>query len=90
MSIRTVNSESKKVALPNRPSLHLPLTHFLVLFLPFLFLQKTHVKSSTENALASFQPFLLKRFCSTGKIPPSPATVEEGLQSHFTDRTAVF
>jgi len=52
MSIRTVNSERKKVALLNRPSLslHLLLTHFLVLFLPFVLLQKMRVKSDIENA----------------------------------------
>lgn len=70
MSIRTVNSESKKVALLNRPSLSPSPTHFLILFLPFVLLQKMCAKSDIENSLASFQSSILKMFCSTGNVPP--------------------
>lgn len=35
-----VNLGSKKAALLDRPSLHLPLTHFVILFLPVMLLQK--------------------------------------------------
>lgn len=71
MSIRTVNSESKKVSLLNRPSLSpSPSNSFSYSLSSFCVIAKMHAKSDIENALASFQSSILKRFCSTGKVPP--------------------
>lgn len=73
MSIRTVNSESKKVALLKRPSLSPSSSNSFSCSLSSFCVtaKKPHVKSDTENALASFQSSLLQMFCSAVKIPPA-------------------
>lgn len=69
MSIRTVNPESKKVALLNRASLSsLSSNSFSCSLFSFCVIAKKHIKSNIENALASFQS-LLKMFSSAVKIP---------------------
>lgn len=91
MSIRTVNSESKKVALLNSPSLHLPLTPFLVLFF-LCYCKKCMGKSDSKNALASFQSsqnVLFRWEDSPYKITFAMTTL--GLWDHLSaERTAIF